>query len=181
MNAEAKIEIAATIGLSKVELYTIRSAKRGEWAYITIDESSGLFLALSSYGTFGYCWTAIGNETLKQFLASLNFGYFFSKVAEQTRGQVFSPGKTVEGIKRLVLERSRNGEITKSQARGAWEAAEASEGNHDAHEFFDELLSDADILAVYDGDYGDIERRERDPQCVGFWEHIWPVFLEAIR
>jgi len=161
------------------ELYLVRAAKQGEWAYITINERLGLFQACSSYGNFAYCWTAIGKGTLKEFLADLNFDYFFGKVAA-SRGERFSAAKSAEAMKTFAREIRRDGAITKSQARGVYDVAERAAEAHDEREFFD-IIDDRDVYALYDGDFHGIARHERDPQCVGFWEHIWPEFLKATK
>jgi len=160
-------------------LYRIRNGY--EWANITIDEQSGTFSAISSFGNFGYTWPPRHRRTtLKNFLAGLDYGYFFGKTAASD-GYVFSPEKTVEGLKQTIRESKHWSDTDKDTRNQAWEDAEDLEGYRDVHEFFDGLTQSRAIMKVLGGDYYDVARTEKDPQCVGFWEVIWPKFCEEMK
>jgi hypothetical protein len=47
--------------------------------------------------------------------------------------------------------------------------------------FFSAFTRARDLMKVYGGDYFDIARESPDPQCVAFWEVIWPEFLKQIE
>lgn len=155
-------------------IYRIRN--NHEWANIIVDERSGTFSAVSSYGNFAYIWTHIGRSTLKEFLVGLDYCYFFGKTAA-TRGYVFSPEKTTEDLKRYIIEQRRDGSISKAKARSAWDDLERVEGRNES-DYFHELSDARDLMDVLGWDYYDIARQEKDPQCLGFWSDIWPEFVK---
>lgn len=163
-----------------VEYFNIRTP-HGEWAEICMVEATGTFMAYSSFGTFAHHWPAIGlGVPLREFLRTLEFGYFFGKVSS-TRGRVFCAESTRRGLKALVLEqrRSEPSYLSADHARHAYDAiGEIVSENVD--EFFNHLVNDSDIWKVTRGDYSDVARHVRDPQCEGFWREIWPRFLERI-
>lgn len=163
--------------LDGAEFYRIRNG--GEWAHITINERTGTFMAQSSYGTFGYIWTAIGDCTLKQFLAGLEYGYFFSKVAA-SHGYKFSADRTIQSLREMIIEARREKDIDDLEARTLWRVADTAKEYDDEGAFLGAMYFDYDMSRFLRGDVTGVTRRERDPQCAGFWEKIWPVFLAEI-
>lgn len=161
------------------ELYTIRPEGTFEWAHIVVDERTGLFVAHGGFGTFGYCWTHIGKQTLKQFLAGLEYDYFFGKVAD-SRGRMFCPEATLRVIRELIVERRRGGGLDKGSAREAWDELGGMSAPLNPHEFMAELDDCPAVMKALRYDLFDLARDRRDPKCVGFWEQIWPEFLAAI-
>jgi hypothetical protein len=158
-----------------VERFIVR--KEHEWAFVYIDEQTGVFACYSSFGTYAYCWTHIGERTLKEFLRGLNFDYFMGKARPGYRR--FDAEATVKGIKQSIIEQRRDGYINKSDARNAWTDAEGL-WHDNQHEFFEQLCSSAPLMKFYDGDYCDIGRETPDGNSRGFWEAIWPEFLKQI-
>lgn len=158
-----------------VERYIIR--KNHEWAFVYVDETTGVFSCYSSFGTYAYCWTHIGGQTLKEFLRDLNFDYFMGKT--RPGYWCFDAEATVKGIKLSIIERRRDGYIDKSDARNAW--ADAEDLWHDnQHEFFEQLCSSDPLMKFYNGDYCDIGRERPDGNSRGFWETIWPEFVQRL-
>src|ERR1700676_3747316 len=99
-----------------VERYLIRAGN--EWAYIYVDEASGVFTSYSSFGNYAYQWRSIGNATLKEFLSDLDFSYFMRKTRN---GYLrFDLDATIDGIKRYIIEQRRYGGLTSEEARSAW-------------------------------------------------------------
>lgn len=59
----------------------------------------------SDYGNYAYTWTAIGSASFLSFLIGLNFDYFMGKACPGYRQ--FAHEKTVDAIKRMIVERRR--------------------------------------------------------------------------
>lgn len=161
-----------------VERYIIRPKPGFEWAFIYVDETTGVFSCYSSFGTYAYCWTHIGTATLKEFLSGLDFDYFMGKTRQGYRR--FDPDATVKGVKEYIIERRRDGSLDRTDARNAWTDADDLWQN-DSHEFFEALCSSGPLMKLYGGDYYDIARERPDGNSRGFWEKIWPEFLNKIR
>lgn len=158
----------------RVDRFIIR--KDGEWAFIYVDEDTGVFSCYSSFGTYAYCWTHIGERTLKEFLTNLDFGYFMGKTRKEYLR--FDPEATVRGIKDYIIEQRQGGSLTRDEARSAWSDAEDLwHGN--AAEFFNDLCSSNALMDLYGGDYCDIARERPDSDSRGFWKIIWPEFTAA--
>ena len=157
-----------------VERFIIR--KNNEWAFIYIDEQTGAFSCYSSFGTYAYCWTHRGSQTLKQFLRGLDFSYFMEKTRPGYRR--FDPDATIEGIKRFIIEQRRTS-ISREEARSAWNALPGVDANT-ADNVFHEFCSSHALMDVYGGDYYGIARECPDGDSRGFWKVIWPEFIAAL-
>jgi hypothetical protein len=158
-----------------VERFIIRA--HHEWAFVYIDETTGVFACYSSFGSYNYCWTHIGTRTLKEFLLDLDFDYFMGK----TRGlayKQFSADATLTGIKEYIIEGRRDGWISKEVARTAWEEAVDLQSSHD---FFGEFCASKVLMGIYGGDYCGVAREALTGNAKGFWEKIWPALLIQLR
>ncbi|UGY15256.1 hypothetical protein HAP48_0043145 [Bradyrhizobium septentrionale] len=169
--------------MTEIERYIIRpEAHRGEWAFIYVDEEKSMFMAYSSFGTYAYCWPHRGPETLKEFLLDLEFDYFMGK----TRGlesKQFDFNGTIEGMRKHVREAQRRKMLSKDKARDALVAIDDLKwmDNHQSVDVFvDRVYADKAICEAYRHDFEDVIKNRPDPQCVGFWQKIWPEFVKAI-
>jgi hypothetical protein len=161
-----------------MKLYTIRTSSGFDGMQIAIDERSGLFMAHGSFGTFAYRWRSVGNRTLKEFLAGLDYYYFMGKAADN-RGEVFDFEKSVERIKEDIVRRRREGEIDSEEARRYFDRLDRLENCQDQGFFLHQVYCDRDLVEFYDGDMSQIEpAKVRCAQCNAFWTDIWPKFLE---
>jgi len=73
----SKVIVAETSPIA--ETFTLRKENGGWLAQIVIT-SDGMFSAVSDYGNFSFSWRSIGSCTFKEFLISLNIGYFGGKM-----------------------------------------------------------------------------------------------------
>ncbi|MCS3690895.1 hypothetical protein [Bradyrhizobium elkanii] len=163
--------------MNEVERYIIRADH--EWAFIYVDEKTGVFAAYSSFGTYAYCWAHIGTSTLKEFLSELDFDYFMGK----TRGlelKQFDFHATIKGMKEFICDQRRQEALDKDEARDAWYDIEAIENRISVDLFVDDVYASKPICEAYGNDFEDVIRNRPDPQCVGFWRAIWPEFLKRI-
>lgn len=165
------------VKVAPVERFIIR-AKR-EWAFVYVDEYTGVFAATGSYGTYAYCWTHRGGRTLKQFLADLDFEYFMGKTRPDYKR--FDFDKSIEGIKQRVIECRRDGSIDQAQAREAW--GEIDDLGHTQHEgeFLSDMYQSAPIMLLYPDEYYEAAAMVPDGDSLGFWTVIWPEFLKAVK
>ncbi|KFX55810.1 hypothetical protein FDC50_15020 [Clostridium botulinum] len=110
---------------STCEKYDIRF-NRGEWAFITIDESTGLFQAHSSFGDYNYSWPYHGRKSFKHFILELadDPSYFLGKVAKD---DYFYDDETKENWKKKIIEDRRENYLNKEQARELWNIVEEIE------------------------------------------------------
>ncbi len=183
------------VSKSMYETYHIQ--KDGEWATICIngwhrpDGPSGRtnrtycgeFLAYTSFGVFGYQWTAMG-QPLKEFLLDVELDYFCQK-AYAGETTVFDFDQSIKALRDKVLAVRKEQGIDREEARALYEAIDNVDYSQDATEFVSACMS-ADIRD-YAGSKCDFDepwefvRRVPNPQCVGFWKTIWPLFCNQLR
>jgi len=151
----------------------------GDYAHIFINEATGTFAAESSFGNFGYRWTSIGDRDLKQFLSSLDLEYFAGKAYHDT--YVFDHDKTVSDVREFIDEQAESGYASPEELGLAMEELEGLGWTQNAHEFIEQFTATDSLMKIYGGDYYDVIRESLNPQCKGFWQKIWPVFLDRIK
>ena len=167
----------------------------GEWATIVMehwehrpsdirpDRYMGELLVYSSFGRFGYQWTACGRSFI-EFLLDLDRDYFMGKMyAGDTT--VFDFDLSIAELKRKVRSVRREGGIDKDEARALYEAVESVDYSSTSEDFISACIS-ADIrdFAGSKCDFDepwDFIRTVINPQCEGFWKTIWPEFCNQLR
>lgn len=192
-----------------MEVYRVRH--QHEWATICVQgwQATGIdgqpreigeILINSSYGAWAYQWGHLG-QPFKQWLAEADDpGYIAGKFLG-AKAYTFDGEKTVRGLRRSLLEKRRQGDIIKADARAIWEFIDEhdSEMESSADMFCERMfncMSQAD-WPPRNGWYSDAapERGARhfleepwertctslDRQFAGFWKTIWPVFAEQLR
>ena len=158
--------------MKPVERYLIRA--KHEWAYIYIDEATGVFTCYSSFGTYGYCWQHRGNATLKEFLVDLEFDYFMGKTRPSYMR--YDNDATVDGIKHFIIEQRRLGALSQEGARDVWnDLLHARDGD-----MRNEFWQYESLMKLYGSDYFDIFLDRPDGDSKGFWKKIWPEFLKQV-
>lgn len=172
---------------TNAEVYDVRSEKYpGEWAVVTIQEEIGLFSAYSSYGHYAYQWNNHGSKSVKEFVQNLDYDYFFEKTAH-TRGKVFCPDTSFQKLKKVILEARREKCIDKVEAECAWH--ELKTIDHliqdglikEEAQFISHIWSLDDLCNVVMSYDTNVVCYKKDPDCVGFWEKLWPEILKALR
>lgn len=169
--------------MTPIERYIVRGEgdRRGEWAFIYLDEEKGVFTACSSYGDYAYIWSHHGDRSLKAFLRDLDFDYFMGK----TRGRDykrFDFHATIKGMKEYIADARRQLDLTKDEARDAWTDIEelAGDSTDSVDLFVDRVYASQAIGEAYGHDFGDVIRNNPDRQCKGFWDVIWPELLKQL-
>lgn len=150
-----------------------------EWAYIVLDEATGLFSAHGSYGTFAFVWPPeYRSEPLADFLSDLGFDYFVGK----TRGcsaREFDQEATVRRLKKWIIDARKNGDCTQVEARGAWDSLVGIDETNEPM-FVHLIYDDPDLYRVIGSDAYEAICRRYTPECTEFWRVIWPEFLKTI-
>ena len=176
---------------SSIEKYSVWN--NYEYATICLDEwqhsegealrHGGEILILSSYGTFAHAWTACG-KPFKQFLLGIGHDSFMRKCLGRD-ANVFDGEATFKLAPKRVLEARRHGDLWKSDARHLYDQLQSREGDLKASA--DGFLLNIPLVAnnaaqesLFDDAY-DMIREKRNPQAVGFWENLWPVFVGELR
>lgn len=159
------------------EFYTIRH--NHEWAIIGLDESTGAFFALSSFGTYAYCWSHRGPVSLKAFLADLDYDYFMTKAFGPGRLE-FDGAATVADMKQTIRRRRLERRIDAATARELYSETERLDSIWNEGGFYREIQDCDALMQHFGSDLTELSRTRDNPQCRGFWEQIWPTFLEQI-
>ena len=183
------------------ECYEVR--ENHEWANITLacwDRTAnvgtkhegtyycGEITIQSSFGTWGYVWTACG-VPFKQFLMRAEFDYVFTKFMGTKLHRHDGDG-TMQQLRRDIIEQRRQGSLDRDEAREAWGAVDWERERIES----DETSCDYALMEVASQLGKDHPMREHfadpcawprvtkhDCQAVGFWEKIWPEFVAELK
>lgn len=181
------------------ECYEVRA--NGEWANISLgrwdrptrgDAADAYYyggeLAIrSSFGTWGYTWTACA-VPFKRFLTGIDFEYAFLKLMGD-RLNLFDGTATLKQIQRDIIYRRRHDELSAGEARDVWDAVlwEAERIESGDQSAFGYAMWDVAAtigrhpMADYFNDPAGWPTRTRhNPQAVGFWRDLWPEFVSAL-
>lgn len=155
-----------------IDVFTVSSGY--DWAEIHLNEATGLFMAYSTFGTFAHRWNARGGATLRKFLQDLHPDYFFGKTCPEH--QVFDADKTIAEAKEWVEDEET------AYSKEAQELILDEFGSMDACSNEAELMHNlsnyprAELAIMSTG-----LKYVQNPQCTGFWEKLWPLFLEQSK
>lgn len=171
------VEQSATVVKSTCEKYAVRK-KPHAWAEINLDEKTGAVNIISDYGNWGYAWRCIGPTTLKEFLVGCDKYYLMGKFGQGVK--VFDGVATAKDLRKYVLEKRRNRDISKDATREAFEALEQCEYEYDrSSDLFWNHLTEFDVFN--NGDIWEMGVYTREPQLEGFFDKLWPVFVEHLE
>jgi hypothetical protein len=139
----------------------------------------GSISILSTYGNFGHYWGYCGNTSFAEFLSSLNFDYAMKKLKGNI--DVFDFDKSIKYLKERVVAERRDGG-SHDRCREAFDAIQSIE---DEGFMSRELFSVEVIDKLRDcldwSIFGESCQYSYDPQCLGFWEKIWKVFIKELN
>ncbi len=161
-----------TISTDTARVYKMRTDKGFGWANITIREwpRGGSFDAQSDYGSYSYTWSSIGDRTLRKFIMGLDFGYFMGKA--KPGYMRFDSRATTDEVRRMILERRREGDLAKSDARDMYDnlymlEEASSEDSYYAnwYDYFGRLCDSYDAPNI----------AKPDAQSLAFWNDVWPA------
>ncbi len=190
-----------TVTKSVRECYEVR--KGHEWANITLacwDRPAnvgtqhectyycGEITIQSSFGTWGYVWTACG-VPFKRFLMRAEFDYVFTKFMGAKLDRHDGDG-TMRQLRRDIIEQRRQGSLDRDEAREAWDAVEWERDRIESDETscgyalmeVASRLGDRHPMREHFADPSAWPRaKKHDCQAVGFWRELWPSFIAELR
>jgi hypothetical protein len=186
------------------ECYEVREDNpHGEWANITLHcwsrlanrgtKNEGTYYCgeitiQSSFGTWGYIWTACANP-FKVFLQQVEFGYVFTKFMGTNLDRFDGEASAREVLKSIIEER-RRGYISKANAREAWDAFEdvRSVAECSEHDFGTAMMdvargldSNHPLHDLFADPCGWPKATKYDAQAQGFWRQLWPLFVAELH
>ncbi len=129
----------------------------------------------SSFGAWAFNWWHCGPGDWRLWLADSERDYLMGKLCGSAY-RVDDIDGTAEAARRDVLEDRRRGEITRAEAREAWEACEEAEG---ADTMADALEALSRASAVR-SEYWELARTKPRPAAVAFWERLWTPWVAQL-
>lgn len=192
MNAPEKI--AGIVHKTTCECYEVR--KGFEWSTITLRcwehlgraSFGGEIVINGTLGTWGNTWNACA-VPFKQFLTECGFDYIFTKFMG-TKLEVFDVEATTDAVHHEIIRRRRGHDLTKEQAREAWDLLDAnltwsSDDSHGFGEAMQNVAQDLGSEHPLHDDFADPmswpTRSKPDCQATGFWEQLWPLFIAELK
>lgn len=187
------------------ECYEVRDGKPGgEWANITLHcwdrvanrgtKHEGTYYCgeitiQSSFGTWGYIWTACANP-FKEFLQEVEFGYAFGKFMGAKLEQ-FDGEASMRAMRERIIENRKHTWLSKADARALWDALEdcESEATCSQNDWVSALSHAAvslrldrkpDAAEFLSEPWEYIQTRPK-PCAVNFWRTLWPLFIAELR
>lgn len=176
----------------KIDLYHLRDPDgRKPWADIAIDsgfaKSNGHLrnwfrISISSdYGDWTYFWSHPG-ACWRKFLAKISMAYAAGKFGCD---RWFDLEATDRWMKYDIVQRRRQGDCTKQEARDAWEALQAACDDccDNARTYQEILANDRRWHGIWCGDWADAltVRFDTDPSFKSFWETTWQDFIGQLQ
>lgn len=122
LNDRAKQLVEGAIAPRSATVYSFRgSGQWRDWFIATIDDDAAVLSITSDYGEWSHRWPS-ERETLTHSLAwSFDRHYVSGKLTTREQRQVYDPAATEKRIREHILEWRRQGDLTKEDARTAWD------------------------------------------------------------
>lgn len=172
---------------STADSYLVRSTDGMDWARIFIQGGTaepgrnwGYISVVSSFGNFGHCFSHIGTQAIEGFLLGVGFDYLMGKFFG-LESRIFDADKTLKWLREGILERRRDERMKKERARDLWDMVQDADDNgYQTCEAFTHYLAERDSYFWEEFSNGGTQDSP-NPQCVGFWQDIWPHFTAQLR
>jgi hypothetical protein len=159
-----------------IELYRIRLDKGG-WADITMDDNgnAGRISIASDWGSWERFWGACGSS-FKQFISTLDIHYTASKFGEDRFTDV---EKTLKLWKTEVLERRKEEDISRQDARVIYDQIKELEENCDSSSLVSACQHMDELLDFFD--YCPDFTTCISPTFQAFWDKIFVPFKNHLK
>ena len=185
----------ASVTKSSDDVIAYRVTNDGERATLFVEpyqnpetgKSAVTITVNSSFGSFAHCWSSIGPNDWRDFLARLDRGYLLSKFFG-AEAHVFCAESTVRNLMDWCEKEAQEQLNTEDFSDFKDECDSLSDTGipFDSAESFyfymravSERLSDQNAL---DSDLiGSFAAKKINPQANGFWTEIWPAFIDALQ
>lgn len=166
------------IGIDKANFESITmnslvGRHKGEWVRLSWSDQTGRVWINSSYGDWSYCWNSIGNRTLAQFLASLDWHYMGKKMLGAAI-DVPDDQETAKYVMKEICRMRREGEIEVDQARLEYDhAKDLLSGDICGHDW----VRDSSLCEPWQ-----YCQTVTNSDWKYFWERLWvPVIQPALK
>ncbi|MEB5557091.1 hypothetical protein GOP97_15090 [Vibrio cholerae] len=165
---------------TQAELYQVRHKTFGGWGdiFLICGQESVRVAINSDYGTFAHNWTHCGGDP-KEFLTDIDFDYCMKKLTNY-KHYVPAPEQYPIEVKQSIIESRREENLTKEEAREAWEDmlnTEHSEGDL----YFKELIDHPLFEKVFGATEYLPSAQKVDPCCQDFWDKVWFPFIGQLK
>jgi len=142
----------------------------GNWGDFYLDGNT--LLIHSDFGAYAFSWGRPGKE-IRRFLIGCETDYVASKLVPSFWRRPVDPEATIRCVRQSLLERRREGAITREFAREEWDRAADIEDEISLYRWWEETkLENASFL---------IESIEIPPALSGMFKWIWPTFIEQLK
>lgn len=162
---------AITSDIARVYKVRARARHGWGWAVATLREwpKGGQMDVQSDFGNYAYAWSAIGDRTLRQFLAGLDFDYFMNKAGAQWRE--FDEEATVRRIKADIFDKLKWKDIDRATAIEWRDELDHIGETGSKHLFVEQLMHCDWFYKLYDT-YPSMIMRD-SPRARAFWDGPW--------
>lgn len=130
--------------------YVVHDPKdRSCWAIALLTED-GIFSVISDFGNYAFKWSHTGCKDFREFFVGLEPGYVQGKLGQGFKKE-FQTEKTCQVIREQILQRRKEGELTKERAKNEMDLVKSLRNELDYYEWTQttSLRHDHD-WAVYD-------------------------------
>ncbi len=182
-------EFVREMSRTRTTVYKIRDKTAFDsWGVFVADDTTGLFAANTSYGSFSHIWPcAHRSQHLHSFLADLNRGYFGKKTMG-TRAKVYSPERSKKmWCQRILEERAqwpetpaRTDGMSRDRARELYGYVKRFDWHREPHDVARDLYEGLHC-DFFGADCEALIAEEPNPQLVLFWDRLWPLFIEQLQ
>jgi len=152
-----------------VRRYQVRVG-RVTWGDFYLDGNT--LLIHSDFGSYASRWGRPGKE-IRRFLIDCETDYVARKLVPSFWRRPVDPEATIRCVRQRLLERRREGAITREFARKEWDLVGNVEDEISLHAWWHETeLENASFL---------IESIEIPPALSGMFKWLWPTFIEQLK
>jgi hypothetical protein len=164
------------------ETYSLKGEKC-LWAKINLDcgKQSVNVMITSDYGEFSHYWGSCGMNP-KKFLTTIDMHYAMKKLMHGT-DNLYEPDldERLKSFKKLIIEKRLYNDITKHEARVAWNRIINIIGSCADEEYFHQCAnSDEFEKIIFDWEMIPMDDKIKS-MVVEFWEDIWLPFTEFLK
>ena len=130
---------------------------------------------VSTLGSFENYWANCGQGDWRSFLAGLSRDYAMSKLMGKDY-KVQCADRTIADAKKDILTRRRDGCISQTDARAAWNVCEMFAGDD-----VEEIVTAFASVRIWTDSYWEMVRHRPAPVAVKFWERLWRPWADALK
>lgn len=146
---------------SQIPFVRLRLNKGWDYVWFSYDEDKGFIQISSSYGTWSYVWSAMGEGVkLSEFFQKASDSYLVDKFFGASHKEYFDSDQADRDIRKEIARDRRDGNLTKTEARELIDAVQDmvddfdSNYENDRSRFLD-AFADVEVLQQWRPEYWD--------------------------